>query len=250
MLKYSPDSVNYRDLARLTPLHHAAKRRCKRSVQILLMHGANINSLDECDFTSLHSACRMQSQKEFDFHGAELEQCIRNFAVGAREDGEEIIQTMRDAGAEIDMPLFDGLYGPASTLDSFLYDPNVEVTILFAQFAHTADSDGPPLIARGSFPYTFWAKNAPIYLFLLQCYHPQSWSVLREREALGISISSAMSYPTRTSSSFVLAGLMARPILHPHTSLSRCMQRRVTTISFQTIEELILSHSRKQTLCP
>ena len=141
---------------------------------------------------------------------------------------------------EIDMPLFDGLYRPASTPDSFLYDPNIDitkVTILFAQFAHTRTV---LRLASGSFPYPFWAKNAPIYLFLLQCYHPRSLSVLREREALGISISSAMSYPTRTSSSFLLAGLMARPILHPHTSLSRCMQRRAITMSFQTIEELII----------
>ena len=151
MLKNNPDSVNYRDMARLTPLHHAVKRRCKRSVQILLKHGANINSVDECGFTPLHAACRMQSKKRFDFHGAELEQFIRSLAVGTREDGEEIIQILRDSGAEIDMPLFDGLYGPASTPDSFLYDPNIditEITIPFSQFAHTADSGGPPLSDR------------------------------------------------------------------------------------------------------
>ena len=151
MLKYDPNSVNYRDMARATPLHHAVKRRSKRSVQILLKHGANIKSVDECGFTPLHSACRMLSPKKFDFHGAELEEFIKGLAVGTPEDGEEIIQMLRDSGAEIDMPLFDGLYGPASTPDSFLYDTNIdisEITIPFSQFAHTADSEGPPLSER------------------------------------------------------------------------------------------------------
>ena len=183
MLKYSSDSVNYRDLARLTPLHHAVKRRCKRSVQILLMHGANINSLDECGFTPLHSACRMQSQKKFDFHGAELEQFIRNLAFGTREDGKEIVQILRDAGAEIDTPLFDGLYGPASTPDSFLYDPNIDITeviIPFAQFAHTADSDGPPLSER-FVPIPFLDEECP-NLFVSPSMLPSSVMVSAPRK--------------------------------------------------------------------
>ncbi|KAL9116978.1 MAG: hypothetical protein Q9187_006490 [Circinaria calcarea] len=133
-LKHDPGLVHYRDATKHTPLHYATIKRCFESVQILLRHGADVNATDECGFTPLHWACEMSGKNQTKYHGPGS---CPPLPVGGEEDGQNIIRTLRDAGADIDATLFGGMYGPGTTPDSLLYDIQTDVTeetINFSRF--------------------------------------------------------------------------------------------------------------------
>jgi ankyrin repeat protein len=146
LLEHVPSSIQYRDLAKMTVLHHAVRRRCKESVKLLLEpgHGVEVNAEDECGFTPLHWACRALTKQKLSYHPSELEQLIDTLAVGTLEDVQDIACMLRAAGADIDATLFDGEYGPHLTPDSFLYDRETDVSdikIRFAKFNLVSDAN-------------------------------------------------------------------------------------------------------------
>jgi ankyrin repeat protein len=128
LIRHAPDSVDCLDMSRGTPLHHAVRRRCKATVEVLLALGANVNAPDENGFTPLHLACRTYDTKKMPYHSPELEDIIQSQAVGTQEDMLDIRRILREAGADIDAVLFGGMYGASLTPDSFLYDLQTDIT--------------------------------------------------------------------------------------------------------------------------
>ena len=138
LIKHAPEAVKYKDFVKATPLHHAVRRRSKKVVLILLSSGADVNAEDENGFTPLHVACRMFAKGPLPFHSPELEKEIESFAVGTLADGRDVIAILREAGADIDASLFQGILGPRLTPDSFLYDIEydiTEITVPFSEFS-------------------------------------------------------------------------------------------------------------------
>jgi ankyrin repeat protein len=134
LLRHDPASVRFRDMAKATVLHHAIRRRCLKSVIVLLERGADVNAEDECGFTPLHIACRMCMLNPTSVHSRELEDYLASLAVGPESDRHKIIEFLKLAGANIDAASFGGRYGSDKTPDLFLYDVAKDITEFTVNF--------------------------------------------------------------------------------------------------------------------
>jgi len=94
----------------------------------LLDLGADVNATDENGIQSSHEACRIFDKRKTPYHNSNLKEFVRSLAVWTEDDGKEIVTMLRNAGADIDLPMYGGWFGPESILDSFPYDKNLDIT--------------------------------------------------------------------------------------------------------------------------
>jgi hypothetical protein len=101
-----------------------------------------VNATDENGSIPLHEACRTLDKRKSPYHNSDLKEFLSSLLVGTDDDAKEIVAMLRDAGADIDLPMCFGLYGPESTPDSFLYDMSLDVTQESISIPNFKGSDG------------------------------------------------------------------------------------------------------------